>query len=220
MDIHDRLHYEEAMRILFLRNETNGAFEPIMYECDLIDGEYTGKRIVPNTLYHDLIKFVRRLSEEVDKNSGQKGLGYFELYQWHIALIAVRCFAELKSTDLLVSLSRQSGKSYFARAMFSFSVVFIPSYIKIKQARYAAAWGSPTMRLATDHFEKIKDYISIAVELFNEIHPESPLLTKEDSKDIKENKNTIEIDRETPSGVIQYSVFYLLTLNAKVINCG
>lgn len=104
--------------------------------------------------------------------------------------------------------------------MFSFSVVFIPSYIKIKQARYAAAWGSPTMRLATDHFEKIKDYISIAVELFNEIHPESPLLTKEDSKDIKENKNTIEIDRETPSGVIQYSVFYLLTLNAKVINCG
>lgn len=108
MDIHDRLHYEKDMRILFLKNTINGAYEPVMYECDDINGEYVGKKILPNTLYHDLIKFVRRLSEEVDKNTGQKGTGYFELYQWHIALIAIRAFAELQSIDLLVSISKQS----------------------------------------------------------------------------------------------------------------
>lgn len=66
----------------------------------------------------------------------------------------------------------------------------------------------------------IKQYLSVAVELFNELHPDSPLLTKEDDKDIKENKRQIQIDRDTPNGVIPYSMFYLLSLNKKTINAG
>ena len=66
----------------------------------------------------------------------------------------------------------------------------------------------------------IKQYLSVAVELFNELHPDSPLLTKEDDKDIKENKRQIQIDRDTPNGVIPYSMFYLLSLNKKTVNAG
>ena len=108
MDINDRLHFEEHMNILFLKNMSNGAYEPVMYECREEDGEYIGKKILPNTLYHDLIKFVRRISEETDKTTGKKGIGYFELYQWNVALIAIKAFAELKSTDLLMAVARQS----------------------------------------------------------------------------------------------------------------
>lgn len=112
------------------------------------------------------------------------------------------------------------GKSFFGRAISAFCIVFIPSYVKIKQNRYNVAWCSPTERLALEHYEKIKEYIMVAVELFNELHPDTPLLTKSDSKDIKENSKMVQINRETPNGVIGYSGFNLLSLNSRTINAG
>ena len=37
---------------------------------------------------------------------------------------------------------------------------------------------------------------------------------------IKENKRQIQLDRDTPNGVIPYSMFYLLSLNKKTVNAG
>ena len=104
--------------------------------------------------------------------------------------------------------------------MFAFCVIFIPYYVKIKQRRYNAAWCSPTTRLASDHFTKIKEYLKTAVELFNELHSDTPILTKEDNKNITDNSEMVQFDRETANGVIPYSACYQLSLNNKSINAG
>ena len=51
MDISDRLHNEEKMEILFLKDSSTGSYEPLLYDCKIIDGEYEGKRILPNSLF-------------------------------------------------------------------------------------------------------------------------------------------------------------------------
>ena len=89
MELEERLHYEERMEILFLKDNSTGAYEPLLYDCKIIDGEYEGKRILPNSIFHDLIKFVRRLSENIDKNTGQKARGYFEIYQENVGKIKI-----------------------------------------------------------------------------------------------------------------------------------
>ena len=107
-NIQDRLRYEPEMKILFLKNSINNAYEPIMYNCIKTVDSYEGIKIEKNTLFHDLIKFVRKLSEEIDKNTGEKAIGYFELYQWHIAFCAITCAVRLKSEDMLTAIARQS----------------------------------------------------------------------------------------------------------------
>ena len=80
------------------------------------------------------------------------------------------------------------GKSFLTRIVAAFCVIYIPFFTKIKEKWYTVAWCCPNKRLAIDHVGKLKPYIKRAVELFNMENPENPLMTKDDSKSIKENR--------------------------------
>lgn len=71
-ELQDRLHYDEEFRILYLKNKINGSYEPIMYDCVETSDSYDGKKIEKDSIFHYLIKFVRRLSTEINKKTGAK----------------------------------------------------------------------------------------------------------------------------------------------------
>lgn len=102
----------------------------------------------------------------------------------------------------------------------AFCLVFVPLYTKIKEKRYTVAWCAPSKRLALDHLNKLKPYIKKAVELFNIENYDNPLVTKEDSKDIRENNELLEINRNIGGSIIDYASLIILSLNKKVINAG
>lgn len=87
--------------------------------------------------------------------------------------------------------------------------------------RMMTAWFSPSMKLSTDHYSKMKAMFKIAVDLFNELFPELPLITKEDTRDIEQNRHVFVLDRQTPSGgAMPYSKFYLGSTDVKAKNPG
>jgi hypothetical protein len=97
----------------------------------------------------------------------------------------------------------------------AFCLVFMPMCTFIKESRYYAAWVSPTKTLAKDHMDKMKIYLEEAIKLFNEIFPETPLLTKQDDRDLQDNKSGMTLDRITPAGQIPHSQLVLLSADKK-----
>jgi hypothetical protein len=107
-ELHDRLYYDKDFKILYLKNKINGAYEPIMYDCVETPDSYDGKRIEKDSIFHYLIKFVRRLSTKINKKTGVKGIGYYEIYQWNLAIIMVKAAILLKNHDMMIAIARQS----------------------------------------------------------------------------------------------------------------
>lgn len=215
-------YYNPRFRILFTKIKNR--YEPTLIDCDEVEIEdcirYEGVRISKNSIYYAFILFVRECTDRFDKTSGLPEPGFLEFFQWYIALQSIKCAMNLKSEDGLLAVARQGGKSHVGRIIMAFCTIFVPMYTYVKETRYCSAWASPTTKLSLDHLAKLKPYFKTAILLFNKMFSESPIITKDEDRDIQENKTIMEFNRETPNGVIPYSSFYLLSLNSRVINAG
>lgn len=107
------------------------------------------------------------------------------------------------------------GKSHSSRMFMAFVLVFAPMFTFIKESRFYTAWVSPNIKLGKDHMDKMKVYLEAAVELFNEIFPETPLITKSDDRDLQDNSFGLTLDRMTGAGQIPHSQLVLLSADAK-----
>ena len=213
-------YYNSDFRILFTKIKNR--YEPTLIDCEEVEIEdclrYEGVRISKNSMYYTFILFVRECTDRFDKTTGLPEPGFLEFFQWYIAFENIKFAKNLKSEDSMLAVARQRGKSHIGRILMAFCTIFMPIYANIKETRYSTAWASPTTALANDHLSKLKPYFKTAISLFNKMFPESPIMTKEDDREIQDNKKIMEFNRETPNGVIPYSSFNLLSLNARVIN--
>ncbi len=215
----DEMYYEEKYKILFIKRKWG--LEPIMYDCDIIEHmdsyEYSGVEIKPErtNLIYMFIRYVQKCGDRYDKISGIRQYGFLETWQWNSCIKFLLGAGRMKSEDFLQAVARQGGKSMSARMTIPFASIFLPVCSYIKESRFYSAWVSPTTRLALDHFDKMRPYFEVAIELFNEVYPETTLVTKADDRDIKDNRNTIEIDRETPNGRIPHCSFLIMSADTK-----
>lgn len=213
------LIYNDFSKMVFVTNKENN-LEPIMYDCYIEDEKVKGTRIEKNSIYYMFIKYIRYSSSSIDKQSGLEIQGYLEVYQWAIAFNIIKNAIELKSNDLVIAISRQSGKSKISRTVCAFLLIFAPLYVKIPENRYCIAWCSPSRRLSADHLAKLKPDIEKAVELFNIEFQENKIITKSDDKTIRENNEIMEFNRMINGQIIEYSSLVILSLNKAVVNAG
>lgn len=99
--------------------------------------------------------------------------------------------------------------------MIVFLTIFAPVCTYIKETRYYSAWISPSKSLGEDHIAKMEPFVKAGIELFNELFPETPLLSKQDDRDLQDNKNGFVLDRLTPSGSIPHSQLFLLSADTR-----
>lgn len=211
--------YHKKSGILFKWSDTVKSYEPIMrnVRTDPITGELVGDEIVPNTIYHDFILYIRYSSMVTDKRTGKKTYGVFEIYQWAIAFSLINDAMSLNSGKSMTSISRQAGKSYSAHKIVSFILIFVPHYVNIPEDRYYCVFCSPKNALTADHMSKMRPDIDKAVELYNLIHKDRQIISDNNNKQqLLDREYDIIINGER----IHYSQIVGLSLQESVINAG
>lgn len=107
------------------------------------------------------------------------------------------------------------------RKILSFVTIFMARFINLKTDRFYSYWASPTAKLALGHYSIIKDLLHDAVDMFNEIFWETPLITKDEDKSLVEDKNSISIDKLNVNGdKVPYAKFHLISLDIRTVNAG
>ncbi len=218
-------HYVKEYRMLFIKYEWG--LEPQMIDCDeYIDEDgvsYKGIEIEAdiNNVYFLLILYIRRCSERFSPKDGSPLMGFLEVHQWNVAIEVVKNVFSLGSKDSLLAASRQSGKSALARFLLPFITIFAKKFTFVKEGRFFSAWVSPTSKLGEDHYKKLKGYFKGAVDLFNEIYPDMPLVGKQEDKEVESNKNTLVYDMMSLNGTrIPYCQFVLMSADPRSKNAG
>lgn len=100
----------EDLGVLFVRASTS-FFEPVAYDCKVVDGEIQGKEIKKGSFIYDFIMFIRyseRKKISSGKNFGKTKDGFLEIFQWIFALKALGMSERLMAEKLIGVFSRQS----------------------------------------------------------------------------------------------------------------
>ncbi len=86
--------------------------------------------------------------------------------------------------------------------------------------RFYVIFCSPKKDLTVDHMRKIQPDLDRGVELFNKLHPNSPIVTGGNDKTIKAKELDKEFDRILNGEKIHYSQIVGLSLQESVVNAG
>lgn len=114
----------------------------------------------------------------------------------------------------------KKGKTYSARKIIAFLLIFLPNFITIPEDRYYCILCSPKNDLIEDHMTKMQPDIDKAVELFNTLYPMSPIISGLQDKRLKDRLKDKEYDRIVNGEQIHYSQIIGLSLQNNVVNAG
>lgn len=221
-DLPDGMIYDVKSSMLFQYKEYSDSYEPVAYDAGIdSEGEIFGTPIEEGDIFHHFIMYVRFSSMIVkNKGTGETSIGKLELYQWHIAFQVIRGVISSDSSELMCAISRQAGKTHVTRKVIAFLIIFAPLHMELKTDRFYAIFVGAKKDLIEDHCLKMQPELDKSIELFNMMHPDSKIITKEDDKSIKSTLTNKNFDRMLESGeVISYSSFDALTAAAQV-NAG
>lgn len=79
---------------------------------------------------------------------------------------------------------------------------------------------SPKKELIEDHMNKMQPDIDKAIELFNMLYPQQPIISPDTDKSLKNQLTNKEYDRIVNGEQIHYSQIIGLSLNKSVVNAG
>lgn len=220
----NKFYYDTEHKLLFKKGKDE-YFIPIMYDVVVDDkNKYVGK-IISKTAstklgraMYDFITFVRYSGNQFDTETGEQLQGHAEIYQYIIAFEIIKHLILLDSADIMAAISRQAGKSHISRLVIAFSIVFMPMYVDFVGTRFYATLCSFKKDTAQNQLLKVEGHITDAIKLFNELHPEKPLVSDDyveengRKRKLKWNKNTIEINRKIGDNTIPYSSLDVLGL--------
>ena len=106
--------YHAKSKIYFSWAEDTSSYEPVMHNCFYNeDGELYGDEIAKGTIFYDFIAFIRFSSMIIDKKTGKRQLGKFEIYQWIIAFNLIKLAMKLDSSKAMTAISRQAKPKRF-----------------------------------------------------------------------------------------------------------
>lgn len=218
--IKGNIHHKKS-GIIFAWQDEVQSYEPIYHNVRYNEyGEMEADEIQKGDIFYDFIAFIRHSSMETDKRTGKKKYGLFEIYQWAIAFNLIKQCMKLDSSKAITAISRQAGKSYSARKIIAFLIIFLPSHIYVPEDRYYAIMCSPKESLIKDHMNKIEPDVKKAIELFNMMHPTSRIISPDEDKNLLNQLINKEYDRIINGEQVHYSQIIGLSLNKTVTNAG
>lgn len=112
--------YHAKSGIYFSWANDTQSYEPIMHNIRKTDsGELIGDDIVKGDIFYQFISYIRFSSMEIDKRTGRKEMGKFEIYQWAIAFNLIKAAMRLDSSKYMTAISRQAKPKRFPNFFWS-----------------------------------------------------------------------------------------------------
>lgn len=178
---------ERKSGIIFAWEDTSSSYEPIGYDAwqDDESKEIYYTDIEEGDIYFDWIMYIRMSSQSFDKRTGGVKYGFLELYQWIITFKVIKHAIALKSEDLICAISRQAGKSYLAQKICGFLPIFAAKHVDIPEERFFTIFVAVKKDLLSDQCNKLYPNIEKAIEVFNTLYPDTPLVKGTPFKPVK-----------------------------------
>lgn len=205
----NKLYIDHIGRVVF--QKISGLLLPIGYDLQK-DGSF--KLLNKNPFLKIFVEFVIRSRKRLDPYTNKVENFPLYPYQWSASIYPIISTIQKLGLDFLQSFSRQSGKSEAIKVWMAFLVVFTRRFRKIKHNRFTCILGSYKKESIKKLTDEIKPYIFLAVQVYNEMFPESPLITGEDDNKLSNNSEHLEINMIKNGESIPYAEIFFITLGA------
>ena len=179
MDDNDLL-YIEKYKILFQKEE-NGYY-PLLYDCEVINGEVHGKIIEPNSIIGNWVMFVKYALKTPSKNSSKIKQGNLYLFQWYLSINQILSVMSFKGESWNVMACRQVGKTWIESLIIAYLTCFGNIYADFPL--WTSIIGSYSELSVKKLYVGVRLNIYKAIDFFNLLYPSRKLIYGKDGKEI------------------------------------
>lgn len=213
MDNNDLL-YIEKYKILFQKEE-NGYY-PLLYDCEVINGEVHGKIIEPNSIIGNWVMFVKYALKTPSKNSSKIKQGNLYLFQWYLSINQILSVMSFKGESWNVMACRQVGKTWIESLIIAYLTCFGNIYADFPL--WTSIIGSYSELSVKKLYVGVRLNIYKAIDFFNLLYPSRKLIYGKDGKEINlsDTENKMDIGMQLEDGKqIPYSNIYAFSTETK-----
>lgn len=101
--------YIRKYNMLFQKDD-NEQYYPLLYDCEIVDGNLTGKVIEPYSIIGYWIMYVKWSFKEENKLTDEIIQGNLRLFQWKLSIDMLLDLVALKNAKRATMATRQSGE--------------------------------------------------------------------------------------------------------------
>lgn len=101
--------YIAEYELLFEIN-SDGEYYPLIYDCKIVDGQYEGILIEPNSIFAYWINFIKWSYRTESKQTGEFKKGNLRLFQWKLSIDLIKDLMMLNNSKWATMATRQSGR--------------------------------------------------------------------------------------------------------------
>lgn len=199
-----------------LEYEENFGYVPIIYDYDPEKQE--GKLVSENPMLTNWLIYVRRANVRLNK-LGTKKISRNLYYEQHsLAIVLLLDIQQCKSSKWLIHVARQYGKTALAEDLAVFCTLEMPRWSARDFPLYTVLITSYNAQATEKFYLPIRQKIIDKIDIFNEMHPESLIFTKDRrNQDLSLNltKENIEIGITRNGKSEKYSTLWALGAESK-----
>ena len=166
----------------------------------------------------DFVEFTIRARRDLDPVTKTIRNRSLYPYQWSASIYPIISTIEQLGGKFLNAFARQAGKSEGVKLWLPFLIIFGRQYIKdFKHTRFTAVLGSYKQMAIDKLTNEVRPQIEKAMEVFNEMYPNTPLVSGNTAKnsDLKNNMDHMEINIMIDGQSMPYSEIYFVTMATK-----
>ena len=202
-----KYRYIKQHKVLFEFTDGIG-YEPIMYNYD--DSTGLGERLSDNKMLTTWMIFLKKENSTIDM-FGNKAYENLYCEQHSLAINILIDIQAGNSSQWMIAVARQFGKSKISRLITQFTFVFMPLFSLRQYPVYNIIITSYDATVTKKIYQPIRDSYKKNVELFNELFYPIELIYKGTSKkNLDDNDNHLEIGIIKNGEEEKYSQIYAL----------
>lgn len=172
--------YYPIDQLLFIKNENNKTYEPIMYdyEYDEEAGEHKGIQIEDGDIIYEYVRAVKNVLKRTNVIENRVEEGSLFLYQWHSSIYIILESIKYNSKYHDLERTRQSGKTFELAFLCAFLFVFGKLYFKSVNEKFWVIIASYREKDGVDKlFEESHFYLEDMMAHYNKLYPNKPIFT-------------------------------------------
>lgn len=208
------IFYLKEHKVLFGKDEY-GEYVPTHYNVAVDDRgtPIEGTEIVDGDILFDWLVYVKETMKTRSAKTGKWRNGNLYMYQWGVSINIVLDIMSFKADIWDIAWSRQSGKSRMMQELPAFITVFGQKYADLKNENgWTTIVASYTDKAVKKWYAPIRDKIYKAIELFNRMYPNSPLVYgKNKYKNVADTEEHMVIDIVFENKSYTYSEIWALS---------
>jgi len=166
--------------ILFIKNEKNKTYEPIIYDYkyDDVSNEHYGVQIEEGDIIFEYVRAVKNVLKKTDIKANKVKEGSLFLYQWASSIHILKEAEKYNSKLHDLERTRQSGKTFELAFLSNFLLVFGKLYFDSENEKFWVILCSYREKDGVDKiFEESHFYLEDMIALYNKLYSNKPIFT-------------------------------------------